>query len=188
MSLAATEQSKYEKVWQVPEYRLFSPGEQMLPLFRQMVRPRRKGTLIDIGCGTGRASQALTNAGWQVTQMDFADNARDSQMLPFLHANIWEPWPTSSHWDQGYCCDVMEHLPPVYVNAALTNIFQHCHRVFFSIHFGPDNFGKTIGHPLHLTIQPFTWWRDKLREFGVLRNARDLLGVGAFDVEGIGHA
>jgi hypothetical protein len=46
----------------------------------------------------------------------------------------------------------------------------------------PDHFGAQIGHPLHLTVQPFEWWVAKLGEFGTVKNARDLIGEGAFDV------
>lgn len=182
MNLAEAERAKYEQIWNVSEYRLFSPGEQMLTLFRQMVRPSVKGSLVDIGCGTGRASQALANYGWQVTMLDFADNAAENRLLPFICTNIWEPWPTNGVWDQGYCCDVLEHLPPEKLDAALINIAKHTRRAFFSIHFGPDNFGKVIGHPLHLTIEPYSWWVNKLQEYWPLRASRDLLGVGVFDV------
>lgn len=148
----------------------------MLPIFRQIVKKR--GTLLDIGCGTGRAGEKLNDGGWQVTLMDFAENAPEVQ-LPFIRQCLWSRWG-SQRWDYGYCCDVMEHLPPEKVNAALKNIFAHCDNVFFSIHFDEDQFGAVIGHPLHLTVQPFTWWRDKLGEYSTVKDARDLIGMGTF--------
>lgn len=148
----------------------------MLPIFRQLVRKR--GTLVDIGCGTGRAAKALDKGGFKATLMDFAHNAPEV-VLPYVQCNIFGKWP-DRRWDYGYCCDVMEHLPPEKVDKALKNIFEHCDKVFFTIHFGQDNFGAAIGHPLHLTVQPFTWWRDKLREYRTLKDARDLIGMGVF--------
>ncbi len=182
MTTATAERRKYEEVWSLPNYRAYSPGEAVLPLFRQQVRPRSKGRLIDIGCGTGRAGLALASDGWDVTLLDHAKNCRDHEAkgLPFVKACVWGRW--AGQWDVGYCCDVMEHIPPEKVNATLKRIFTNCGRVFFSICFEPDHFGGEVGHPLHLTVQPFTWWRDRLGEHGTVRNARDLIGMGVFDV------
>lgn len=187
MSLAQSEQAKYTKVWQIAAYRHFSPGEQMLPLFRQIVR--RRGTLIDIGCGTGRASAKLADAGFEVTCADFVPASRDreARALPFVKLNIFgRRWP-DAEWDYGYCCDVMEHMPPEKVDAALTNIMTHCRRAFFSICFTADHFGQHVGETLHLTVQPFTWWRDKLAEHGEVTDARDLIGMGTFLVKRRAH-
>ena len=154
----------------------------MLPLFKDMIRAR-KGTLVDLGCGTGRAGLALSELGFQVTLMDFAGNAIDSQIdgkLPFVDRDLCGWWPPKEHWDWGYCCDVMEHLPPEQVCPVLERITAHCSNVFFTIHFGPDHFGELIGHPLHLTVQPFAWWRGVLKIYGELIEARDLMGMGVF--------
>lgn len=179
MTLAAVERKKYEKAWNIDAYHAFSPAEAMLPLFKQMVRGR--GTLIDIGCGTGRASQKLADMGWTVTMLDHVA-VKGRPKLPFIKATVWNDWRVDDGFDQGFCCDVMEHIPPEMVDRTLDNIMWYCHRVFFSINFLPDHFGGQVGHPLHLTVKPFEWWVEKLGEFGTVANARDLLGEGAFDV------
>ena len=184
VNLATAERRKYEDCWSYSQYRNYSPGVWALPLFRQLVRKR--GTLIDLGCGTGRAGAELAEAGFEVTLMDFADNCLDFKVkqkgLPFIRGNLWSPWKGAGRFDYGYCCDVLEHIPPDKVDKVLRRIFAHCDRVFLNIHFGPDNFGKVVGHPLHLTVQPFVWWLAKLGEYGDVRDARDLLGMGAFFV------
>jgi len=146
-----------------------------VPLFRQMVRKR--GSLVDIGCGTGRAGAKLSTEGWTVTYMDFVHTTKET---PFIKQNLWTRWNPNQEWDYGYCADVMEHIPPDKVDAVLKNITAHCHKTFFAINFGPDHFGQVVGEPLHLTVQPFTWWRDKIKALGDLREARDLIGMGAF--------
>ncbi len=73
MSLARTERRKYEECWAHDDYRKYSPGESVLPIFKSIAR--RRGTLVDIGCGTGRAGQHLADAGFDVTLLDFARNA-----------------------------------------------------------------------------------------------------------------
>ena len=98
----------------------------------------------------------------------------------FIHSNLWSKW--HGPFDVGYCCDVMEHLPPEKVDAVLKRIFKNCESCFFSIHFGEDSFRKVVGHPLHLTVKPFSWWLDKLKEYGTVNDARDLIGMGSFYV------
>ena len=189
MNLAQSERRKYEKIWQVPGYGKFSPAEEVLPLFRQMVKvPWKKGvgtyplpSLVDIGCGTGRASKELEKQ-YHVWQMDFVDAREDDCIFTLYKKNIWGRWDLLPRWNIGFCCDVMEHIPTEKVDAALRNISNHTDRTFFRIDFEEDNFGKAIGEKLHLTVRPFTWWRDKLGEFGKVNNARDLLGWGVFDV------
>ena len=182
MSLATDERRKYTQAWKHPQYGAYSPGESMIPLFRQMVRIPR-GTVIDLGAGGGRASRQLRDLGWRVTQMDLVAVPGRGR-FPFIRGTLWAPWRTGKGktWDLGYCCDVMEHIPPEKVDAVLEKIFARCGRVFFSINFQKDHFGGVIGHPLHLTIRPFKWWADKLGEHGRVIQARDLLGEGAFYV------
>lgn len=175
--MAISEKKKYEQLWQINQYRKYSPGEEAIPVFRQLAR--KKGTLLDIGCGTGRAGNKLNELGWKVTLLDFADNAPEVD-LPFLNKSLFD---IEGEYEYGYCCDVMEHLSPRRVNKALKTITSHVKNAFFSIHFGPDNFGNVIGHPLHLTVKPFTWWRDKLKEYGKLKDARDCIGIGYYYVQ-----
>lgn len=208
--LATHEREKYEKAWAIPEYHNFSPAMNIMPLFKAMVKPPKRPTgkgkaaqrlenyalptLLDIGCGTGRASEHLSEKGWSVTMLDHVQVNKDSE-LPFIKANIFGQWPTNKigvrkigpqgwtyPFDQGFCCDVMEHIPPEEVDAALNNIATRCERMFFSINFNADHFGAQVGHPLHLTVQPFMWWVRKLNEFGTVKAARDLMGEGVFDV------
>lgn len=187
MSLAAHEQAKYKKAWAMPEYHQFSPGLHMLSLFRNMVRRSPgAGTLIDLGCGAGAASRVLSDLGWAVTMLDHVKVTPPADQkplkLPFIKSTLWGNWGKGEHWDQGYCCDVMEHIPPEKVDKVLRNIMAHCDRVFFSICFTKDHFGAKVGHPLHLTVEPFEWWVDRLKAHGKLKGARDLLGEGVFDV------
>lgn len=185
MNLAAHERKKYEKAWAMPEYHKFSPGVEMLPLFKQMVKRIGHPSLLDIGCGAGAASIELKKLGYRVTAMDHVDVKERPKGIKFIKQNLWTPWKVPAKgvvWDRGYCCDVMEHIPSEKVDAVLKNIMQNCYRTFFSISFMKDHFGEKVGHPLHLTVKPFVWWRDKLGEFGTVKNARDLLGMGVFDV------
>ena len=74
----------------------------------------------------------------------------------------------------------MEHIPPEFVDETLKNIFRSADKVFFQICLQEDHFGQELGETLHLTVKPFTWWRDKISEYATLIEARDLIHNGLF--------
>lgn len=138
------EQQKYLKVWNVPAYRVVSPGEGCVDMFleavRDMMPDHDKQTLIDFGCGTGRAGYKLWQTGkFDVTLMDFAWNCLDDNIkarctsvkgMEFVEHDITKKTALRANW--GYCTDVMEHLPPEEVDDALDVIFEVCDNVFFT--------------------------------------------------------
>ena len=75
---------------------------------------------------------------------------------------------------------MLEHIPTEYTMLVIERCLEAAPVSFFHISFDPDSFGQYIGQPLHLTQQPFAWWRDRLGELGALVDARDLLGHGIF--------
>ncbi len=151
-----TERDKYRLMWQMDSYRVLSPGECVVSLFLEMVKP--EGLIIDFGCGTGRASTALDKLGHKVLLVDFADNCRDDEALslPFLEWDLTRPLPPRANY--GICCDVMEHIPPEDVEKVILNIMASAETVFFQISTVPDAFGKLIGQPLHLSVHDHDWW------------------------------
>lgn len=160
-----TEQEKYERVWQFGEYREVSPGELCVPRFLEVVQPF--GKILDIGCGTGRASIALSEAGHSVTLLDFAGNCRDHEAtaLSFVQHDVSDPFPIGA--DFGICCDMMEHIPTHQVSQVLRNIMDACkHGCFFQISTVPDELGSLIDHPLHLTVRPPWWWAERFDALG----------------------
>jgi hypothetical protein len=185
------EKEKYLKCWDVDEYRAFSPGEENLPMFLEAYEDVMEDdsplTLIDWGCGTGRASLALYDKGFDVTMVDFAINCLDekvadavkneevldahttfTQALKFVEHDITKKIKLRSQF--GYCCDVMEHLPPDQVDDALEVILENSRNVFFQICTTEDHFGKhpAINHPLHLSVHGYQWWLKKLVGHGCI--------------------
>lgn len=185
---AQAEQSKYERMWAVPEYDKFSPGMENVDRFIEIVKPNDYETLIDIGCGAGRAGLRFQNEyGLRVWWMDITDAGLDPAVPRemFSKQEIWGQYLNGSRrcWDYGYCCDVMEHIPTEYTMLVLDRIINACRVSYFQICLVPDQFGARIGEPLHLTVRPFTWWRDRLNTIGNVVDARDLLGNGLYVVE-----
>ena len=154
-----TERAKYMKTWNDKGYRLASPGEINLHKFLEQ-NPKR-GSLVDFGCGTGRATLKLQKEGFDVLGVDIANNAIDTP-VPFEEACIWEK-PFKADW--AYCCDVLEHIPPEFVEKTIENMqTKNC---FIQVHLKEDKFGKRVNETLHLTIKPHSWWLEKLSKWNI---------------------
>lgn len=173
------EQEKYEKMWAQPAYRDFSPGEATAMQFLKVARPSKMDKVIDFGCGTGRGSLMLALLGnLDVTMVDFTSNSLDEDvynmlssqkhMMHFVQADLRKPMDVYAKY--GYCTDVMEHLPPEDVDAALSHILKSAQHVYFQISTVPDHMGSLIGEQLHLTVQPYEWWREKLKSLDAIIN------------------
>jgi len=184
--LAEQERAKYETAWGIDGYRAVAPGEHFTELFMEVAGPEPGESVIDFGTGTGRAALDLQNRGLDVYPVDLASNCLDEESKAglkrqLLVANLWEPidLPKAKY---GLSTDVMEHIPPEKVESVLKNIRSMTDAAFFTICFHEDHFGQEVGSALHLTIRPFTWWRDLLKKYGKLEEARDLIGEGVFYV------
>ncbi len=185
MSILAAEITKYEKMWAVPSYSDFSPGEKWSAAFLEIAKPKAGETVIDLGCGSGKGGQALEVAGLRVFYLDIV---KHHDHTPFIQQPLWLPFTERDdaisycEYDFGFCCDVMEHIPEQFTMAVVNNALDACGSVFFSISFVHDGFGDVIDEKLHLTVKDFKWWRDSLRELGTILEARDLLNEGIFYV------
>ncbi len=185
----APERTKYDEIWSTPEYNAsLSPGLENVERFMNVIKPALGASLIDIGCGTGKAGLEFERRGLQVSWMDLTAAALDADVDQghFADGPVWgHAWrgmrPNS--WDYGFCCDVLEHIPTEYTMLAVERILRSCRTAWLQIAFKPDALGALIGKPLHLTVQPFTWWRDRIATLGSIMDARDLCGHGLFVVK-----
>jgi hypothetical protein len=181
-----TERDKYIKAWSYEGYRGYSPGEYAISTYIGECNPKRT-TIIDFGTGTGRGALALYNLGFEVTMVDIADNCLDRKVADKLGrnlviGNLWEHLDLPRA-DEGYCTDVMEHIPPEHVEAVVKNIMGLCKRAFFQICLVEDKFGEVIGEQLHLTVESFDWWKDLLSRHGAIISCGDMDENGWFYIE-----
>ena len=171
------ERELYKALWSDDRYRTVAPGEACVSEFLMQAKPRLGATMVDLGCGTGRASLLLAlpppmGANLKVTMLDFADNCLDEDIrkiaeqqpeaLKFVEADLTKHLPLTSVY--GYCTDVMEHIPTQDVNKVLNNCLMACQHVFFQIATQDDVLGGIVGHPLHLTVRPYEWWLQQFND------------------------
>lgn len=183
-SLEERETIKYQKMWSIREYRQHSPGELRFDTIVRELHLRAEDgiRIIDFGCGSGRLTQKLRDAGFDAVGVDFADNCLDPEVsIQLTVANLWH-LPAETKGDCGICCDVMEHVPLDKVEDVLRNISAAIDdAVYFSISLRDDEFGRAIGETLHLTVRPHNWWVEQLeRHWRFVRSPAE----GEFIVEG----
>jgi SAM-dependent methyltransferase len=183
---AAQERAKYQEMWSVEAYRTAdSPGEFHVPSFLHVVNPYPHTSIIDIGCGAGRAGLDFAAKGFKVRWLDLTDAALDPRVDRdrFIESPIWsKQWADEYSFDYGYCSDVLEHIPPEYTMLSIERILTACETSWFLVANRPDQFGAHIGKTLHLTVQPYGWWLERIGSLGNVTDARDLCGASLFVV------
>lgn len=165
--LLQAERDKYERMWAIPEYRENSPGESAVDAFLQSVSWTHGDSVLDLGCGTGRASLRLANAGLRPTLVDITPAALDAHVrdsgLPFVEASLWDLPATLEPTDWLFCIDVLEHLPSDLVDMALREMVARTLKGgMFDIALCHDSWGERIGECLHLTVKDHLWWSKKI--------------------------
>ena len=172
------------KIWGMEAYReANSPGLENVDRFIRVMTPPMDSSVIDVGCGTGAAGLELARHGLDTYWMDITEAGLDSAVPRerFFEFPLWSFW--GNGWDFGFCCDVLEHIPPEYTMLCLDRILDAVGVAWLQIDNQPDKFGPMLlGQPLHLTVQPYSWWLVRLGTLGKVIDARDLCGVSLFVV------
>lgn len=165
MNLEQTEREKYERIWSHQDYRDNSPSERLVPYFLEHVLFAPGDTLIDLGCGTGRATLTLKKHFPSVYGLDLCESALDPSVqgnIRFVQGCLWDlpEWLFYARWNWFYCCDVLEHIPTEKVDDVLDNCAVIAKGGFFQIALFPSEW---FGEVLHLTVMPQDWWVEKIR-------------------------
>lgn len=179
------EVEKYKAAWEIPSYHTYSPGHKNVSRFMDVLNPDPGSSIIDLGCGAGVAGLEFKKLGMNVTWLDLtsAGLSKEVPKQDFIESPLWDNWNSAGrHWDYGFCCDVLEHIPTEFTMLTIAKILESCDVLWLQIALRPDEFGKLVGEPLHLTVQPFAWWLPRIALLGKILDARDLIADGLFVV------
>jgi SAM-dependent methyltransferase len=183
-----TERDTYAEMWEHDAYAAHSPGVEALPMFLEMAGiPTDRcmpGCVLDAGCGSGATMLALQRRGFLVRGVDLVDvRVPEARSFAFDEGCLWSmDLGQTVHYV--YCADVLEHIPPEFTMLVVARLLAAATTgVFIQVSLVPDRFGVMVGRPLHLSVFPFTWWRDHLRELGRVVECRDLAFSAVFYVE-----
>lgn len=191
------EQKKYIKCWEVDDYRKVAPGERLVDLFLETADPKEGVTIVDWGCGTGRASKKLYEAGLDVTMVDFAFNclddevkalAEDNDRMRFMEHDLNKRITLPSQY--GFCTDVMEHIPEDEIDAVLDTILDNSRHVFFQISTSHDVMGNhpDIDEELHVSVHDYQYWIERfVGKKVIIHHSNDLPGAAIFYVTGFSN-
>jgi 2-polyprenyl-3-methyl-5-hydroxy-6-metoxy-1,4-benzoquinol methylase len=166
--VAEYEKQKYQKIWTFDEYRQTAPGEKLVKSACSELGIQTGEHVIDFGCGTGRSMQIFHEMGVSVLGVDIAPNCLDeeNQKFKLIESCLWN-LPTSlmeASFEWGYCTDVMEHIPPQYVEETVKKIRQTITKgAYFQIALFNDSMGSLIGEKLHLSVCPANYWENLLK-------------------------
>lgn len=160
--LEQREREKYTAMWQHESYRVRAPGLDHVEDAIEKLGIRFGDTVLDFGCGTGRATKAMRDKGLRSIGVDLIPDAVE-EPIPFIESNLWELPPLTAKW--GFCTDVMEHIPPEKVEDVLEGIAKSVTRgAYFAIDSTHDDMGELIGMTLHLTVEHPAWWVRQLKK------------------------
>jgi len=150
-----SERIKYDAVWRDPRYRLACHSRALWHDQRDLF-PEFESAL-DIGCGLGLLIDEWVRMdidawGVDISPGCISHDLHNKQRVVF--GCLWEmEW--DRRFDFGVCTDVMEHVPPDYVDETLRRIAICCDYILFKIAHSTSEF---IGQTLHLTLKPQQWW------------------------------
>jgi hypothetical protein len=180
--LEERERQKYEQIWEHNVYRKVAPGENMVENAIEALGMTPGQSVIDFGCGTGRASAKLAALGYKVTSIDHAANCVDEGLaLNFVQACLWDLPDIKA--DIGYCTDVMEHIPSEKVGDVLKGISERVNGAYFNIATRDDSLGSLIGKKLHMTVMPAENWLTLLKQYWDNVEMRESEGEATFIVK-----
>lgn len=130
------------------------------PAVTQIAIEHKCKSILDYGCGQGKLGLKIRALfpEWNWTDYDPAIEGKDEI-------------EKYSKFDLVVCTDVLEHVEPDRLGVVIDHLFRLTEKVLFLVvATRPSNKFFPDGRNVHLTIEPDSWWEDRLYHpaFGVM--------------------
>lgn len=137
--------------------------------------------MLEIGCGNGLTLMNLREKGFQVYGMDitleglklhhplndFGQNIQDYKINfeNIYECSIWNTPFKDNEFDLTYSCDVLEHIPPEYLEQSIKEIYRITKiKTFHNIATFLDN---RRGFEFHLSVFEIKKWKELFNKYNV---------------------
>ena len=155
IAIKQKEKEKYQRVWnEIEEYGNYSPAVNYMHIILDILKKCGVRSVLDAGCGSGRATQMLIDKGYKVMGVDITlDGLVDKSMKEHcIEAALWDI-PLHDPFDAVLSIDVLEHIPTQMINKTVSELSRLCKKfALFQIALFKDGFGKRINDTLHLSL------------------------------------
>lgn len=171
MSIAPEDEvAKYDKLYREnPRYRMGEGRKAAVRKLLAEIQTADPGMLLDVGCGRGEAIDIAEELGYDPWGSDAAEevcypagkDSSGSWAETVVCCMAWEqPWSAQHFWTVT-CWDVLEHLPPEFVERTIKELGRVCgHRLLMSAASKPDIWD---GVDLHISARPYPEWDALIR-------------------------
>ena len=154
----------FEKIWNDPKNREYSPAEYKVGMIEKALKLKKGNTVLDVGCGTGRAAKELQEKGYSVTGIDIASNCLDydsAHSFFFINSSAGD-FRKTRRYNGVYAINTLECLEKDELNRFLRTISKTTNKFVCSISEHPV---VIDGEEIHKTVMPPFWWYYKLKKY-----------------------
>ena len=169
---------KYDESWKRDSCRVASPSCDNMQTFPlgDMLRQFGVKTVLDVGCGNGkRMQQLITEHANEFTVHGF--DSSSNSLDPFFDdlkeklvtvGCLWDAADFFKQYDAILCTNVLEHIPPEQISAALGNLRQCTGKIcYLAIALFADELGLDLPEePQRLTVETPDWWLQQITAAG----------------------
>jgi SAM-dependent methyltransferase len=137
---------------------------QPAPLIDAIIDLIDPKTVLDVGCGTGKALDYFLSRGVDCVGVEGSTMAVKHAAHPerIVVRNLNKPYFTNRYFDLVWCFEVAEHIHPDFTDAFLDTCCSHARNLLLSAaHPGQGGVG-------HFNEQPVTYWIAKLADKGFI--------------------
>jgi ubiquinone/menaquinone biosynthesis C-methylase UbiE len=154
----AEETAKYDTCYSLENYHL--QGQRLLRVQKDIAKMESGKTYLDVGCGRGEMVKLANSRGVTACGLELVPKLCDG--VTIKQGSVLDIGYADKTFDYVSCYDMIEHLPPEYVDKALDELFRvTANTLYITTNDKRSHLGDL---ELHLTRRPRPWWTEKLVE------------------------